>query len=206
MKRKLLILSVLVICIANLAAGTLAYFNAEDTAHNVITSGGVGIKLIEKTKSDDGDTLVDFPEGGLTGIVPGTSASKIVSVENTGSAAAWIRVKVETTITGSDKEALALEIGDDDNKIPVITFTPGENWTLGEDGYYYYNKSVAAGDSTGTLFEEVNFAPQMGNEYQNCTANLVVSAQAVQTANNGESVSDANGWPVEDTAEEPVEE
>lgn len=196
MKRKLLILSVLVICVATLAAGTLAYFNAEDTAHNVITSGGVGIQLIEKTKS--GDTLVDFPEDGLSGILPGTSASKIVSVENTGSADAWIRVKVEMTITGSDREALPLEIGGADSVIPVITFTPGESWTLGEDGYYYYNAAVASGKSTETLFEEVYFAAQMGNEYQNCTANLVVTAQAVQTANNGDSALTAAGWPAED--------
>lgn len=196
MKRKLLILSVLVICVATLAAGTLAYFNAEDTAHNVITSGGVGIQLIEKTKS--GDTLVDFPEDGLSGILPGTSASKIVSVENTGSADAWIRVKVEMTITGSDGEALPLEIGGADSVIPVITFTPGESWTLGEDGYYYYNAAVASGKSTETLFEEVYFAAQMGNEYQNCTANLVVTAQAVQTANNGNSALTAAGWPAED--------
>lgn len=195
MKRKLLILSVLVICVATLAAGTLAYFNAEDTAHNVITSGGVGIQLIEKTKS--GDTLVDFPEDGLSGILPGTSASKIVSVENTGSADAWIRVKVEMTITGSDGKALPLEIGGADSVIPVITFTPGESWTLGEDGYYYYNAVVASGKSTETLFEEVYFAAQMGNEYQNCTANLVVTAQAVQTANNGDSALTAAGWPAE---------
>lgn len=196
MKRKLLILSVLVICVATLAAGTLAYFNAEDTAHNVITSGGVGIQLIEKTKS--GDTLVDFPEDGLSGILPGTSASKIVSVENTGSADAWIRVKVEMTITGSDGKALPLEIGGADSVIPVITFTPGESWTLGEGGYYYYNAAVASGKSTETLFEEVYFAAQMGNEYQNCTANLVVTAQAVQTANNGDSALTAAGWPAED--------
>lgn len=195
MKRKLLILSALVICVATLAAGTLAYFNAEGTAHNVITSGGVGIQLIEKTKS--GDTLVDFPEDGLSGILPGTSASKIVSVENTGSADAWIRVKVEMTITGSDGEALPLEIGGADSVIPVITFTPGESWTLGEDGYYYYNAAVASGKSTETLFEEVYFAAQMGNEYQNCTANLVVTAQAVQTANNGDSALTAAGWPAE---------
>lgn len=195
MKRKLLILSVLVICVATLAAGTLAYFNAEETAHNVITSGGVGIQLIEKTKS--GDTLVDFPADGLTGIMPGTSASKIVSVENTGSADAWIRVKVEMSIIGSDKEELPLYIDMGDSAIPVIAFTPGEDWTLGEDGYYYYNAAVASGKSTDTLFEEVHFAAQMGNEYQNCTANLVVTAQAVQTANNGETVFAATGWPAE---------
>ena len=47
MKKKLLMLSAVAICIAILAAGTLAFFTAEDTAHNVITTGGVDIKLYE---------------------------------------------------------------------------------------------------------------------------------------------------------------
>lgn len=195
MKRKLLILSVLVICIASLAAGTLAYFNAEETAHNVITTGGVGIQLVEKTKS--GDTLVDFPEEGLTGIMPGTSASKIVSVQNTGASEAWIRIGVALTMVGADGEALPTELELNDEKIPVITFMAGDKWTLSDDGYYYYSDPVPAGESTATLFEEVHFAAQMGNEYQNCKANLVVMAQAVQTANNGETVAEAAGWPAE---------
>ena len=37
----------------------------------------------------------------------------------------------------------------------------------------------------------------MGNEYQNCTANLIIYAQAVQTANNGETALDAQGWSEE---------
>ena len=41
MKRKLLILSVLAICLATLAAGTITFFTAEGKAHNVITTGGV---------------------------------------------------------------------------------------------------------------------------------------------------------------------
>lgn len=47
MKRKLLIFSVLAICVAILAAGTIAFFNAEGKAHNVITTGGVGIAVQE---------------------------------------------------------------------------------------------------------------------------------------------------------------
>ena len=35
----------------------------------------------------------------------------------------------------------------------------------------------------------------MGNEYQNATATVNVSAQAVQNANNGDTVMDAKGWP-----------
>lgn len=47
MKRKILLFSILTICVATLAAGSLAYFTAEDTAHNVITSGGIDIDLLE---------------------------------------------------------------------------------------------------------------------------------------------------------------
>ena len=47
MKRKLLILSVLAICVAALATGTLAYFTAEGKAHNVTTTGGVDIAVRE---------------------------------------------------------------------------------------------------------------------------------------------------------------
>ena len=49
--------------------------------------------------------------------------------------------------------------------------------------------------ATEILFDTVHFAPEMGNEYQNCTANIIISAQAVQTANNGDTVMDAKGWP-----------
>ena len=35
----------------------------------------------------------------------------------------------------------------------------------------------------------------MGNEYQNSTAAIDVKADAVQTANNGETALDAVGWP-----------
>ena len=47
MKRRISILSVLVICLATLAAGTIAYFTAEEKAHNVITTGGVKIAVRE---------------------------------------------------------------------------------------------------------------------------------------------------------------
>ena len=46
MKRKLLILSVLAICLATLAAGTIAYFTSEGKVHNVITTGGVEIAVM----------------------------------------------------------------------------------------------------------------------------------------------------------------
>ena len=89
MKRKILILSVLVICVAILAAGSLAYFTADTTAHNVITTGGVNITLNEWANEDRTEPFED-----RTGVMPGAEVTKIVEVENTGSGSAWVRVQL----------------------------------------------------------------------------------------------------------------
>ena len=191
MKKKILLAAAVMICLAVGASGTLAYFTSENTAHNVITSGGVNIEVVEKTQGKDG-VLVDFPKEGVRGVMPGSDVSKIVSVKNTGESEAWIRVQVESVIKATDGADLPLMI---ENVGSVMTYTVGGGWSLGEDGYYYYDKPVAAGKTTDILFDTVTFAPQMGNEYQNCTANIEISAQAVQTANNGKTVLEAKGWP-----------
>ena len=89
MKRKLLLLSVLAICVATLAAGTLAYFSANGTTRNVITTGNVSIAVEEWADADKTQPFED-----LTGIMPGTPVTKIAEVRNTGEADAWIRVRL----------------------------------------------------------------------------------------------------------------
>ena len=197
MKKKLAVISVLALCFAIAAGSTLAYFTDSKTAHNVITSGGVGITVVETTKNPDG-TEVEFPKDGITGVMPGTAVSKIVSVKNTGESEAWIRVKVDTSMTNAENEQLPSAIKlSDGTSVDLVSFKPDtEKWTY-QDGYYYYTDPVAAGESTAVLFSEVNFAPEMPNDYQNSTTIINVSAQAVQTANNGKTVTDAAGWPEE---------
>lgn len=182
MKRKLLILSVLAICIATLAAGTLAYFTSEGKAHNVITTGGVEIAVqewadVEKTK----------PFEDLTGVMPNTTVTKIAEIKNTGASDAWVRVKVEKSIKLQGE-------GTPDTALVELNLNLTD-WTLGEDGYLYYNKALKPSEVTEPLFTTVTFNVTMGNEYQNATATVDVSAQAVQTANNGDTVMDAKGWP-----------
>ena len=190
MKKKILLVAAVVMCLAIATAGTLAYFTSEDTAHNVITSGDVNIELVEQTKKEDG-TLVEFPEEGIKGVMPGTSASKIVQVKNTGDNDAWVRLKMEVTITGEDGS----DLSDEGIKYVHIYGTSGE-WKLNwDDRNFYYEKVLAPGETTEPVMEEVRFSAEMGNAYQNCTANVVISAQAVQTANNGDTVMEAAGWP-----------
>lgn len=182
MKRKLLILSVLAICIATLAAGTLAYFTSEGKAHNVLTTGGVEIAVQEWADEEKTKPFED-----LTGIMPGMTVTKIAEIKNTGASDAWVRVKVEKNIKLQGE-------GTPDTALVELNLNLTD-WTLGEDGYLYYNKVLKPGEVTEPLFTAVTFNVTMGNEYQNATATVDVVAQAVQTANNGETVMDAKGWP-----------
>ena len=181
MKRKLLILSVLAICIATLAAGTLAYFTSEGKAHNVITTGGVEITVQEWA-----DENKQTPFEDLEGIMPGMTVTKIAEIKNTGASDAWIRVLITKNIKLQGE-------GTPDTGLVELTLNTAD-WTE-KDGYYYYSKPLKPGEVTAPIFTAVTFKPDMGNEYQNATATVDVSAQAVQTANNGDTVMDAKGWP-----------
>lgn len=195
MKKKLLLLGVVGICLAVLAYGTAAYFTDEAAAHNVITSGGVRIALLDKTE-DAGGMPVDFPPDGLMGVMPGTAASRTVSVRNIGGDGAWVRIRVTRQILSHDSRELPLLLEED---IPAMTFAvDGEKWLL-EDGWYYYRAPIAGGETTAPLFEQVEFSAGMGNAYQNAKASMNVYVQAVQAANNGNTALEAAGWPAEET-------
>ncbi len=191
MKRKILCLSVFAIMLAILAAGTIAYFTAEGRAHNVITTGSINITVVEQQMGENG-TTVEYPKNPITNVMPGAEISKIVTIRNDGKSTAWIRVKVGTEIK-------LVGEGVADTSLIVLNFDD-KNWTE-KDGYYYYNKPVDPTESTTALFDTVKFDPQMGNEYQNCTVNINIYAQAVQTANNNPEggVTEVKGWPAETT-------
>lgn len=189
MKRKLLILSLLVILAALTAAGTLAYYTDSARTHNVITSGKVNIDLLEW--ADEARTK---PFKDKQGVMPGTKVTKIVEVKNTGTGAAFVRLRVETEVHSAEKQKM-------DPKHVRLDFNQTD-WIY-QDGYYYYARSLQPGETTVPLFTAVTFAAEMGNEYQNATAHVNVSAYAVQSANNGEDPLNAEGWP-SDALPEPT--
>ncbi len=184
-KWKIVALCTVLACLSIVASGTLAYFTAQETAHNVITSGGVAIQLHEF--SDNGsDGLTPWED--VEGVMPGAEISKIVTVENTGASEAWVRIKVDKTITLANKEVIP------NPEVMKLDINP-EFWTE-QDGYYYYKYPLAPGYSTRELFTTVTFdAVKMDNDYQNCNATIDVKADAVQVANNGTTALTAAGWP-----------
>lgn len=186
MKQKLLAGAVIAIGLSLLTFGTLAYFTAEDAAHNVITSGGIDIELLEWA---DEEKTIPFPEDGVDGVMPGTGIAKIVEVKNSGSAAAYVRVKVDKKIVLHE----GVE-GEPDSGLIKIDFDE-RCWFSGGDGYYYYREMLEPNAVTAPLFTLVSFDSGIDNIYQNSTVTVGVNVYAVQAANNGHDVMDARGWP-----------
>ena len=187
-KWKIVALCTVLACLSIVASGTLAYFTAQETAHNVITSGGVAIQLIEQTRNEDGSL---GPWENMEDVMPGAVVSKEVTVKNTGASDAWVRIKVDKTVI--------LASGDKGNPEVMELDIKKAFWTE-QDGYDYYNDPLAPGEATPPLFTTVTFdAVKMDNDYQNCKAYIDVKADAVQFANNADgetdTVLDATGWP-----------
>lgn len=198
MKKKLLVLAAAALSLTVAVSGTLAYFTDTGIAHNVITSGGIDVEIEEwQEMPSEGTPGIPFED--ISGIMPGGKVSKIVTVANKAtSSESWIRVWVNIGISESGNpilhptiKNLPLTIPDPagGEDIPVVTldFNLGNepnHWTLGEDHYYYYNSPIRPSEVTEPLFTTVNFAPEMGNEYQNCKIMIDITAEAVQTANN----------------------
>lgn len=192
MKKKLFALSVMAMLIAICSFGTAAFYNAQDTAHNVITMGNVNIALCEWA---DEEKTISFSN--LDGVMPNTSVTKVVEIRNTGKSDAWVRVRID--------KCISLNSGSDgDTGLISLNINEG-SWIDGNDGYYYYSKKLSEDEYTEPVFTKVDFSKDMDNAYVGAVCSVNVYAEAVQSANNGDDVLSAAGWPDEGDWEEEYE-
>lgn len=192
MKKKMLVGALVLICLSIVAFGTTAYFTYEDTATNVITFGNIVIQLQEWTVSPETGEKISA-EDPTVDVLPGKEVSRIVQVANVGDEPAWIRI-------GVDKSIILAEGVTGEADLSLISYDLNTEYWTEQDGYFYYNTALAAGETTQPLFTKVIFASNMSNLYQSSKAVLKINAQATQVANNGETVFEAAGWPEKDAA------
>lgn len=185
MKKKLLVISLIAICISIIASGTIAFFTADDTAKNVFTSGGVSVE-VEEWQVDDAGNKTPYPENQAIEIMPGDVVSKMPTVKSLEEDV-WVRVALAYTVKDADGNDMQLT-ADEIAAIISLDINTAE-WTL-KDGYYYYSAAVGGGAVTDELFSNVTFATSMDNKFQHCTVEIDVNAEAVQAKNNGTSALD----------------
>lgn len=93
--------------------------------------------------------------------------NQTITVTNTGNVPAYIRVKVLASWV-SETETNVIVYGQ-----PTLTIT-ADDWTLGNDGFYYYNATVAAGASVTLSFQVPSEKPE------GCRVKVDVLAEAIQ--------------------------
>lgn len=188
-KRKVGLVAAALLLVSMLSFGTLAYFTDSEEATNVMTAGNVDIELYDL--GEDGEAFPSVAPG-FTGVMPGDTVAKKITVKNVGTQSAWVRVKVDQAITNElDMTGITLDFND-------------TNWTTKQtDGYYYYRTELAPEATTEPLFTGVSYSVALGNDYMKAVVTIDVSAEAVQFANNGDTWAAATGWPVTPTPPTP---
>ena len=172
-------------------AGSLAYYVSTETAHNFISTGGVGVTIYELADPNNNGELVPFAD--ITNVIPGDTYSKIPYVENNDTEPVWVRATI--ALKAKLKSGEIVEIPDYEDFVTLNDLD--ENWSRTTDAYYYYNSALTAGEKTTPFFRSVTFSPKISDRYQDAEFTLTVTAEATQVANNGDSAKNAN-WTSED--------
>ena len=125
--------------------GTVAYiFTQTDPVINTFTPTEAKITVDEKTNNNQ--------------------KTEIIVKNNSTGVPVYIRVALVANMIDEDKNVTGAA--------DVPTFTLGDNWLVGNDGYYYYTEPVPVGESTGNLLK----APMELSE----NMQVVVLADAIQ--------------------------
>lgn len=192
MKKRTFAMAVIAICLAILGYGTTAYYTVDGTAHNVISSGAVDVEVVEWQQTPTGPET--YPAEPIT-IMPATQVSKIVKIR-CNEVESFVRAKYRLVVKDSAGNIKEISEEELDRIIHVTETTEGWIRKQGDSEWWYYEKPLKTGETTETLITGVSFnGPNMTNEYQNCTVEVIVTAQGVQTAHNKTTVMEALGWP-----------
>ena len=142
--------------------GTVAYiFTQTDPVINTFTPTEAKITVDEKTNNNQ--------------------KTSITVVNNSTGVPVYIRVALVANMIDKDKNVTGAA--------DVPTFTLGDDWKEGSDGYYYYTEPVPVGGSTGNLLKSLMTLSE--------NMQVVVLADAIQAIPK-QAVIDAWGQTIAD--------
>lgn len=141
-----------------------AAWQAVSNTYNYISTPSFSIGIVEDYVA---------PEMGVS---PGMNVKKEVAVENTGTASALVRVRMDKEI-GDEADGLDPE--------DILLDTNKEDWVYDEEeGWYYYKESLPAGETTEPVLYGFSLDDESGNEYQLKDRAITVTAESLQNTEN----------------------
>lgn len=180
--KKKICVAILSICLVGMitVGTTYAIFFAKVSTTNVITIGNIDVELID---------IYTRPDS----VAPGESVSKIVSAKNVGDNDAYVRINLKKTWTKDNKVLENLSTDDIE-----INFPNPQDWVDGGDGYYYYQKPLAPGETASDLLDSFKLSLSYTDKgIDDLEGNIIVSAEAIQSKNFDPTVNEngaITGW------------
>ena len=134
--------------------------------------------------------------------INGTTKSNVY-IKNTGDTDAWIRAAVVVTWQNEDGNVYGQAPAKDTN---YTNWRPGTDWMQGGDGFYYYTKPVAAGESTATaLIAEISPIGNPPADGYYLTVEIIGSGIQSKPANVFSTEWASSGLKVDDSDTDPMQ-
>lgn len=203
MKRKLVLVTGILVTVACTMSGTYAYYQDSVTVSNHISTGDVNIGIQEYEKDGDSEKSYQGPADGI--VLPSQTVSKIPRITNYAETC-YIRVK--TTYTSEAPEPTATVEGD--AEVPDVDHDseaePETEYILSDEElagisdawvqhgeYYYYTQPLKNGESAD-FFQSVTIPSVWSSKASDRELGLTVTAEAVQAANFTPNFDSESPW------------
>lgn len=148
----LLLLLAVVTAALGVGVGT-AYLSDMDGRRNIIRPGDSNLEIEE-----------EFPAPGP--LTPGKVIAKRVQIANKGKSSCFVRCRL---------------LLDNEEVLPYLSYgLDTDNWSRGEDGYYYYRYAIAKGGITTELLKDITVSPDIPREIAERGFTLNVYAESYQ--------------------------
>ena len=182
-KRSAALLVCLAVILTATVGGTLSYiFTHSDVLNNIFTPAHVSCAVVENGSEEEHTTDI-----------VNVDSKTDVMIKNTGNTNAYIRVAVIVTWKSADGTRVWGEKPVEHNDYTIDWAYDDEqsptNWTLGPDGFYYYNESVAPDRCTGILINKAmlneNVVSPIGTDGTEYYLSIEIIASAIQAEGMG---------------------
>jgi len=184
MKKKIIALTLCVAMVAiAIVGGTLAYFTDTDEKTNVFTVGDIDIEINEK--NEEGDENAEYDEWlKEQTIMPGEEVDKIVTVENTGSEDAYVRVTITVPA-----DMTPVFVWEPDETPAAYKWAVDDNKNDPDNGVYvyYYTEKLAPKAETNALLVAMKLNGDVTEANVKDPYEVDVFAEGIQAASFGKA-------------------
>lgn len=202
MKRKLVLVTGILVTVACTMSGTYAYYQDSVTVSNHISTGDVNIGIQEYEKDGDSEKSYQGPADGI--VLPSQTVSKIPRITNYAETC-YIRVKTTYTSeapepTDQPGDAEVPDVDHDSEAEPETEYILSDEELAGisdawvqHGEYYYYTQPLKNGESAD-FFQSVTIPSVWSSKASDRELGLTVTAEAVQAANFTPNFDSESPW------------